>query len=79
MNLTVLNVSNELARNNSVYISSQLAKDPTKTVNVKINGKILKCNFLGDLDRTKIGMSKNIRTFIDTDIGRDVKVEPVSG
>ena len=79
MNLNVLNVSNELARNNSVYISAQLAKDPSKTVNVKINNKILKCNFLGDLDRSKIAMSKNIRTFIDTDLGRDVKVEPVSG
>jgi hypothetical protein len=78
MNLTVSNLSNDLAKNNSVYISSQLAKDPSKTVNVRINNKIFKCNFMNDIDRTKIAMSKNYRTFIDTDVGKDVKVEPVT-
>ena len=77
MNLNVITISNELARNNSVYISTQLAKDPSKTVLVRISGKIFKCGFLKDQDKGKIGMSKNIRTFLDTDVGKDVKVEPV--
>ena len=46
MNLTVNNLSNDLAKNNAVYISSQLAKDPSKTVNVRINSRIIKCCFL---------------------------------
>ena len=49
MNLIVSNLSNELAKNNAVYLSAQLAKDPSKTVNVKINAKILKCCFLETL------------------------------
>mgnify|MGYP003483050169 CR=1 FL=1 len=61
MNLSVSNLSNDLARNNSVYISAHLAKDPKKTVNVKINNKIFKCAFLAELDKTTISMSKNIR------------------
>lgn len=46
MNLIVNNLSNDLAKNNAVYLSSALAKDPSKTVNVRINGKIIKCGFL---------------------------------
>lgn len=61
MNLSVTNLSNELAKNNSVYISPQLAKDPSKTVNVRINGRIIKCGFLPELDRATIAMSKNLR------------------
>jgi hypothetical protein len=74
MNLTVSNLSNDLARNNSVYISSQLAKDPTKTVNVRIEGKIFKCSFLRDLDKNSIGMSKSSRDFLSTDVGKIIKV-----
>lgn len=78
MNLTVCNISNELAKNNAVYISSQLAKDPTRTVNVRINSsKIFKCCFSPELERSKIGMSKNVRAFIGTDIGQQVLTEPV--
>jgi len=46
MNLTVNNLSNDLAKQNAVYISSQLAKDPSRTVNVRINSKIFKCCFI---------------------------------
>ena len=46
MNLTVSNLSNELAKNNSVYISATLAKNPKSTVNVRINNRIFKCSFL---------------------------------
>jgi hypothetical protein len=74
MNLTVSNLSNELAKNNSVYISSKLAKDPKKTVNVRINNKILKCAFLMELDSAAIAMSKNIREYLATDVGKIVKV-----
>lgn len=73
MNLTVSNLSNELAKNNSVYISSQLAKDPSRTVNVRINGKILKCTFLPDIDRNTIALSKNLREFLGTDVGKSVR------
>lgn len=68
MNLIVSNLSNDLAKNNAVYLSSLLAKDPSKTVNVKINGKILKCCFLEGQDKSKISMSKNLRTFLNTDV-----------
>ena len=78
MNLTVSNLSNDLARNNAVFISAQLAKDASRTVNVRINHKIFKCGFLQELERSKIAMSKGLRSFIGTDLGRDVKVEPVS-
>lgn len=79
MNLTVCNISNDLAKNNAVYISAQLAKDPSKTVNVRINNsKIFKCCFSADIDRSKIGMSKNIRAFLGTDIGKDIRAEPVN-
>jgi hypothetical protein len=78
MNLTVCNISNDLAKNNAVYISAQLAKDPSKTVNVRINARILKCCFSIDIDRNKIGMSKNLRTFLGTDIGKEVKTEPLN-
>lgn len=74
MNLTVSNISNELAKNNAVYISTQLAKDPTKTVNVRITNKIFKCCFSADIDRPRIGMSKNIRTFLGTDVGKELRV-----
>ena len=50
MNLTIVNLSsNDLAKNNSVYISSKLAKDPSRSVNIRINRKIFKCCFLADL------------------------------
>ncbi|CAM6003579.1 unnamed protein product [Sphagnum balticum] len=77
MILSVSNLPNELAINNSAYLSSQLAKDPNSTVNVKINGKVLKCSFLGDLDRGKIGLSKNVREFVGTELGKDIKVKYV--
>lgn len=78
MNLTVCNISNDLAKNNAVYISSQLAKDPSRTVNVRINNsKILKCCFSVEIERSKIGMSKNVRTFVGTDVGQQVLAEPV--
>lgn len=77
MNLVVSNLSNELAKNNSVYISAQLAKDPSRTVNVRISGKILKCTFLPELDRSTIAMSKNLREFLGTDIGKSIRAEPV--
>jgi vesicle-fusing ATPase len=79
MNLVVSNLSNDLAKNNSVYISAQLAKDPSRTVNVRINTKILKCTFLPELDRTTIAMSKNLREFLGTDVGKNIRAEPLSG
>jgi hypothetical protein len=79
MNLTVSNLSKELAKNNSVYISALLAKDASRTVNVRIAGKILKCTFLSELDRNTIAMSKNIREFLSTDVGKTIRVEPLSG
>ena len=78
MNLTVNNLSNDLAKNNLVYISSQLAKDPSKTVNVRINSRIFKCCFLAEVEKTKISMSKNVRSYLNTDIGKNVTVEPVN-
>ena len=78
MNLVVENISNDQAKNNSLYMSSQLAKDASKLVNIRIKNKIFKCCFLDNMDRNKIGMSKNNRTFIGTDVGMSVTVEPVS-
>lgn len=78
MNLTVSNLSNDLAKNNSVYLSSQLAKDPSKKVNVRINNKILKCSFISEIDKTTVAMSKNIREYLGTDVGKAIKVEPVT-
>lgn len=79
MKLTVSNISNELAKRNAVFISSQLAKDPSRTVNVRVDkSKILKCAFLPDIDRSKIGMSKSLRTFVGTDLGQDILAEPIS-
>ena len=77
MNLTVKNISNDQAKRNSVFMSTDLAKDASKTVNVRINKKVFKCSFAADIDRKNIGMSKNIRTFIGTDIDLSVIVEPI--
>ena len=77
MNLVIINLSNELAMNNSVYLSSQLAKDPSKVVIVRIDKKLFKCSFTADVEKGKIGMSKNIREYIGTDVGKVIKVEPV--
>lgn len=77
MNLTVTNLSNDLAKNNAVYISPTLAKDPTRTVNVRISGKIMKCGFLQDLERGSVAMSRNIREFVGTEVGKTIRVEPV--
>ena len=77
MNLTVKNISNDQAKRNSVFMSTELAKDPSKTVNVRINKKVLKCSFAAEIDRRHIGMSKNLRTFIGTDIDLSVTVEPI--
>lgn len=78
MNLTVSNLSNELAKNNSVYISATLAKNPKSTVNVRINNRIFKCSFLTELDKSTIAMSKNIRDYLATEAGKAVKVEPLT-
>lgn len=78
MNLTVSNLSNELAKNNSVYISATLAKNPKSTVNVRISNRIFKCSFLTELDKSTIAMSKNIREYLATDVGKAVKVEPLT-
>ena len=61
-----------------MYLSTQLAKDPSQTVHVKINRKVIKCCFAQDMERNKIGMSKILRTFIGTDVGLAVTVEPLS-
>jgi hypothetical protein len=74
MNLTVVNLPNDLSKNNAVYISTKLAKDPSSTVVVRISHRIFKCCFWGELEKTKIAMSKNVRTFLNTDIGKQVTV-----
>ena len=77
MNLTVTNLTNVLAKNNAVYLSPALAKDPKATVHVRIKGKVIKCGFSGDVEQGSIGMSKNNREFLGTDVKGVVKVEPM--
>lgn len=77
MNLVVSNLSNELAKNNSVYLPAKTARNPNSIVHVNINGRILKCAFLQDLDDRTIAMSKNLREYLGTDVAKSVKVEQV--
>lgn len=51
----------DLAKTNAVFISNQLARDPSRKIHVVIKDKIIKAAFIGDVQKSNIGMSKNYR------------------
>ncbi len=54
-----------------------MAKNPSRTINVLINEKILKCSFHKDIEKGKIGMSLNIRKYLGlNDSGDAIMVQP---
>jgi len=75
MSFTVTNLSNDLAKNNTVYFSNKNTPNPASIIKVRVNDKILKAGFLPDLEKTNVAMSKNYRDFIGTDVGKSVRVE----
>ena len=70
--------SNTLALNNSAYLSSKRWKDPTKTIHIKIKDKYIKCKFIDEIPPDNIGMSKNLREFLQLDTVHPVLVELIS-
>lgn len=51
----------DLAKTNAVFISNQLARDPSRKIHVVIKNKIIKAGFLNEIQKGNIGMSKNYR------------------
>lgn len=70
---SIKHLGDEYSIKNSVYISTESAKNPNKIINVMINGKILKCAFHKAIEKGQIGMSLNIRKYL----GLNETAEPV--
>lgn len=73
MSFTVTNLSNDLAKNNAIYLSAKAL--PAPAPKARLNARIFKVVLLPDLDRNAVAMSKNYRDYVGTDTGRQVQIE----
>ena len=62
--------------NNCAYLSPLLAKDPSKSIHIRIKNKIIKTSFIKGVEKNNIAMSKNLREFVGVDMVNPVRVEP---
>ena len=61
---SIKHLGDEYSIKNSVYISTEMAKNPSRIINGLINGKILKCGFHKNIEKSQIGMSLNYRKYL---------------
>lgn len=61
---SIKHLGDEYSIKNSVYLSTEMAKNPSRVINVLVGDKILKCSFHKDIEKGKIGMSLNLRKYL---------------
>lgn len=74
---SIKHLGDEYSIKNSVYLSTELAKNPSRIINVLINARIIKCSFHKDIEKGKIGMSLNMRKYLNiSEINDLILVQP---